>query len=244
MRMTLAAAAAAATLAAGTAWAQSADEAAYDCLLEPHREVELSFSISGIVREVAVERGDRVTSGQAVARLVSEVERVNIELNKAKVAFAERKVQRSQELLKDEFVSEYDVDEAVTELRIAELELQQSQETMRLRSLFSPTAGVVTETAMSAGEFVTEEDYIRVAQISPLNVEVIVPVAAFGTIDTGMQAMVYPEEPIGGEHPAIVTIVDTVVDAASGTFGVRLELPNNEFAIPAGLKCRVVFGGS
>jgi len=32
-----------------------------------------------------------------------------------------------------------------------------------------------------------------------------------------------------------------VIDAASGTFGVRMELPNPKFRLPAGLKCRVAF---
>ena len=41
----------------------------------------------------------------------------------------------------------------------------------------------------------------------------------------------------------IVTVVDQVFDAASGTIGVRLELPNPGYAIPAGLKCQVRFGG-
>jgi multidrug efflux pump subunit AcrA (membrane-fusion protein) len=53
--------------------------------------------------------------------------------------------------------------------------------------------------------------------------------------------MVSPEEPVGGEYPATVTVVDRVVDAASGTFGVRLELPNPDRALSAGLKCRVRF---
>ena len=34
---------------------------------------------------------------------------------------------------------------------------------------------------------------------------------------------------------------DRVVDAASGTFGVRLELPNPGYRLPAGLKCKVRF---
>jgi hypothetical protein len=38
-----------------------------------------------------------------------------------------------------------------------------------------------------------------------------------------------------------VTIVDKVIDAASNTFGVRLELPNAEQQIPSGLKCLVRF---
>lgn len=30
-------------------------------------------------------------------------------------------------------------------------------------------------------------------------------------------------------------------DVASGTFGVRLSLPNADYAIPAGVKCRLQF---
>jgi hypothetical protein len=36
-------------------------------------------------------------------------------------------------------------------------------------------------------------------------------------------------------------IVDRVVDAASGTFGVRLELSNSDLRLPAGRKCNVTF---
>ena len=50
-----------------------------------------------------------------------------------------------------------------------------------------------------------------------------------------------PEAPFEGEYEAIVTIVDRVVDAASGTFAVRLELPNENGRLPAGLKCSVSF---
>ena len=53
-----------------------------------------------------------------------------------------------------------------------------------------------------------------------------------------------PEAPLTGEYTAKVTVVDRVVDAASGTFGVRLELPNHDLKLPAGLKCSVRFGKS
>jgi len=38
-----------------------------------------------------------------------------------------------------------------------------------------------------------------------------------------------------------VTVVDHVLDAASGTFGVRLALPNPDFNLPAGIRCKVLF---
>jgi membrane fusion protein (multidrug efflux system) len=82
---------------------------------------------------------------------------------------------------------------------------------------------------------------MKLAQIDPLRVEVFAPVELFGKIAIGMQAEVRPEEAMGGVHTATVTVVDRLIDAASATFGVRLELPNPELAVPAGLRCRVRF---
>jgi len=47
--------------------------------------------------------------------------------------------------------------------------------------------------------------------------------------------------PLSGRYQAIITVVDRVVDSASGTFGARLELPNPKGDIPVGVKCRVTF---
>ncbi|MCD4689234.1 MAG: efflux RND transporter periplasmic adaptor subunit, partial [Desulfuromonadaceae bacterium] len=91
------------------------------------------------------------------------------------------------------------------------------------------------------GDYVGEDAVLTVASIDPLNVEVVVPVAQFGSIRKGMRAEVRPEAPVGGTYIATVVIVDRVIDAASGTFGVRLLLPNPSNKLPAGLNCDVTF---
>jgi multidrug efflux pump subunit AcrA (membrane-fusion protein) len=78
-------------------------------------------------------------------------------------------------------------------------------------------------------------------QLNPLRVEVVVPVRLYGKIKVGMTGMVEWEAPVGGTYPAVVKIVDSVVDAASGTIGVRLELPNPNLKLPAGTKCSIKF---
>ncbi|MBE0597923.1 MAG: hypothetical protein IH614_11695 [Desulfuromonadales bacterium] len=62
-------------------------------------------------------------------------------------------------------------------------------------------------------------------------------------IKKGMRGEVIPEAPVGGKLQAEVIIVDRMVDAASGTFGVRLQLPNASLRVPPGIKCRVRFPG-
>lgn len=74
---------------------------------------------------------------------------------------------------------------------------------------------------------------MTVARIDPLNVEVIVPAAHFGALRNGSTAKVVLDQPVGGTYTAKVVIIDQVIDAASGTFGVRLELPNPRSALPA-----------
>ena len=82
---------------------------------------------------------------------------------------------------------------------------------------------------------------MKLAQIHPLYVEVIMAVANLGLVKVGMEAAVRPESPVGGLYKAKVIVVDRVVDAASGTFGVRLELPNPDYRLLPGLKCKVMF---
>jgi len=59
----------------------------------------------------------------------------------------------------------------------------------------------------------------------------------------GQSAEVLPEAPVGGRYTAAVKVIDRVHDAASGTFGVRLEMANPGMKLPGGIKCRANFAG-
>ena len=38
-----------------------------------------------------------------------------------------------------------------------------------------------------------------------------------------------------------MVVIDRGIDAESGTFGFRLEPPNPQFSVPAGLRCSLIF---
>jgi len=62
-----------------------------------------------------------------------------------------------------------------------------------------------------------------------------------GRLVAGRRAEVTPSLPGFVGKIATVTRVDPVADAASDTFGARLRLANPDYAIPAGLRCRLTF---
>ena len=115
---------------------------------------------------------------------------------------------------------------------------------LALRTIRSPVNGVVVEVMRKPGEFgaITFKDPIlKLAEIDPLHVETILPASMYGKVKRGQRAIVELEPSIGGRYETTVAVVDPVIDAASGTLGVRMLLPNRKGAIPAGVRCRVQF---
>lgn len=212
-----------------------------ECQVEPHLVSSLGSPVEGTLSEVLVDRGAFVTKGQVVARLNSSVEAATLNLKAAQEEFGKRKVERNEELFRKKLISASEKDELETQTRIAELELKQQQEVLNQRTIRSPLNGVVVERYLAPGERVGNEKILKIAQIDPLNVEVIAPVEMFGSVKPGMTGEVHFLPLLHGAFKARVTIVDRVIDAASGTFGIRLELPNPGNKVPAGIRCKVRF---
>lgn len=248
-------------------WVQ-AEPLEFDGLIEPKQVVELGSPVPGILESVNADRGDMIKEGQALALLQSGVEKATMDLararaefegtiqsRKAELEFAIRNQERRKELYEkkalpfqewDEvetkrIVAELALNEAIESKRVAEMEYKRAQEVYKRMTIRSPLTGVVMERHLFPGEYVEDKPILKLAQINPLHVEVVMTVEKWGLVKEGMEASVRPESPVGGLYKAKVTVVDKVVDAASGTFGVRLELPNPDYRLPPGLKCKVIF---
>lgn len=215
-----------------------------ECLVEPFMTVNVGSPVDGVLEQVTVNRGDRVRKGQVVAKLQAGVEAAAVNLTEARVEFGRRRLSRIDSLLEKQLISVQESDELATEVKLREEELKKDQEALKLRTIFSPIDGVVVERRLAPGELVRSDKSVvlRLAQINPLNVEVIAPARLFGSVRVGMSGQVSLAPFFPGTHQAKVVVVDKVIDAASGTMGVRLQLPNPDYKIPAGIKCSVVLG--
>lgn len=249
--------------------AAAAAPATFDCVTEPSLKVKLGSAVASILDSVDVERGDVVKKGLVVAHIQSAVEQAVVAANKARAnstAEVEAKqavlaqktavLKRKLELVRQHVASTQEVDNAQAEYNVArqevalaylnhqmaQIELSRSEAELAQRTIRSPISGIVTERSLGPGEFVNQQGTIvSIARIDPLNVETFLPVSYYKLIKVGDVAIVRPNPPFGGDRKAKVSVVDQVFDAASGTFGVRLELANPSNAVPAGLRCRVTF---
>jgi RND family efflux transporter MFP subunit len=215
----------------------------YECLVEPSMVVNVGSPVDGVLEQVNVTRGDIVSKGQMVAKLQSGVETAVVQLSKAHVAYGRRRAKRNEDLFAKELISDQERDELVTEIRLRELELKKDRELLKLRKIISPVDGVVVERHLQPGEYIRADksNVLTLAQINPLNIEVVAPASLFGKIKVGMTGKVNMAPYLKETFEAKVVVVDKVIDAASRTLGIRLQMTNQENKIPAGVNCSVIF---
>jgi membrane fusion protein, heavy metal efflux system len=237
-----------------------------DCMIQPSQIVPVGTAVPGVVESISVERGDVVKRGQVVVQLRAGVERASLAVARERATqmgetvvakgtqeLAQRELERANELFAQNFVSKTYLDKQLAEAKVAggrtdqagerrklstrEVDLAQAQ--LALRTIRSPLSGVVVERLAAPGEYVEQKPVLRIATIDPLRVDVLVPAAAFGQVEVGQTAAVAPELFNRASVVATVKTVDRLIDAASNTFRVRLELPNPNGALPAGLRCKI-----
>lgn len=239
-----------------------------DCMIQPSRDVQIGSPSAGVIAEVLVQRGEVVEKNQVLAKLQSDVERAALAVAQERAAqvgeeavanssrnLAARELERANELFGQQYVSRTYLDkqraeaqaasgrttQAIENRRLARRQLQLAMTQLEQRTIRAPFSGVVVERFLAAGEFVDQKPVLRLAAVDPLRVDVLVPAALFGSIQIAQSAKVFPEMVGAAARTATVKTVDRMIDAASNTFRVRLELPNEDQSLPAGLRCGLTF---
>lgn len=239
-----------------------------DCMVKPEMYIELSSSAPGILEKVWVEKGDHVTKGQVIAQLEASVEiakakqaryeatnNSEITNRKAHLEFSLRNRTRSQNIYERGSLSKGEKDKAETEAALAQTELTKALEQKKtaalklevanaqlaLKTIKSPIDGIVIDRYAMIGESVADKAIMKLAQVNPLRVELVAPTEYFGLIQKGMDVEIRPERPANASFKATVSVVDQLIDPASGSFSVRMALPNPEDKLVGGVNCVAIF---
>lgn len=240
------------------------------CLIEPRSVSDVGSPVVGVIETLHVERGDKVVAGQPLASLRADVERVSVSVAEgraqglgelraaeANAVLARQKLARATDLANQQFISSQALEQAKAEALVAENRLIQAREQrdiyerehqlaraqLGLRTIRSPSTGVIAERYLSVGERVEEKPIFRVVVIDPLRVEVVLPASLYPVVKQGMPVRVTPDFPGAQPRVANIALIDRVIEGASNTFRIRLSLPNKDGALPAGLRCKAELGG-
>jgi len=217
----------------------------------PNRDAKVAALVPGRVAKVLVVEGDQVTANQPVseldATLLREQERqaeAAVNQAKATVENASISAQREETLQARGVSSRKEVEDARTQLAVAQATLAQQESALATaraqvsRSVVrAPFEGTIVKRFTSAGEQVdgtAAQPIVEVAQINTLELLATVPAARLGDIRTGESFTFQTNSQADASFMANVVSVLPAVDPATNNGTVRIRIDNPKHLLKLG----------
>lgn len=220
-------------------------EATARVVIPPLADTMISAPEAGMLTNLAVSEGDKVTSGQLIAQLRSanfvSLQRELLEASyNAELAKAE--FDRDQTLYQEGIISARRLQETSTHFKVttaslnehrqllnvagmspADIDkLEKHQMILQVLGLYAPFDGVILERMANVGQRLRSMDPIfRLADVSSLWLEIDVPQEKLRAVEPGMKVALAD---VQIQPQAIVTTIGSAVDSATQTVMVRASL--------------------
>src|SRR5262245_56196815 len=232
--------------------------------------VEAVPKVNGRLEAVSVRLGDRVARGQLLAKIEDseileqvkqaqasfEVGAATIRQREADLRLAQTNLERSKNLFDRQLIPKqtYDDTEARYQAAAAQLDLaraQYQQAQARLDELkinlantviASPVSGFVGKRALDPGAWVTpNSSFISVVDISVVRLVANIIEKDLGRINSGMKADVAVDAYPGEHFVGRIAHVAPVLDPATRTAQIEVEIDNGSFRLKPGMYAKVSF---
>ena len=208
--------------------------------LRSDETVVLRPEIVGRVSEILFREGERVTQGNALARLDDSVQLADLERAKANHVLSKSKYERAVDLRNQGFISSQAKDEAENMLKVAEADLQLAKARLAKTEIRAPFSGTVGLRQVSVGEYITPgQALVGLDAIDPIKVDFKIPEKYLPTVHTGQSIEIkvdaYPNETFKGE----VYAIDPRVDIEGRSIFIRAHVPNDDQKLRPGQFARV-----
>lgn len=234
----------------------------------PFLVAEIRPQVSGIIERRLFEEGGMVQAGQPLYQIDDAVYRANLASAQASLAQAEATREsarataaRMSKLIKSNAVSRQDYDDAIAALRTAEAQVKVAQAAVRnsqielgYARISSPIGGRVGRSTVTQGALVTANQanaLTTVQQLDPIYVDLTMSASellqlrqelAAGTVSKvdEVPVTILLENRTRYPHQGKLTFADLTVEPTTGSFLLRVVVPNPETLLLPGMYVRAV----
>lgn len=242
-----------------------AAELSAQAFTEPWQDVQVAAADMGVLTDVLVRPGDRLSKGEVVGRIDDRVLRASlavadasrrgtasVESAKVEASIRAKQLSKYLQLYEDGNASDREVERAEEasaqadakwrgrkeELKLRELEYRRTLAQLEQHRILAPIDGFVVEVFKHGGEFVSPTDpvVLRMVDLSVLKATFPVPRRRARTLQPGQQVTVRMGESDERVTAVVVAVLPTI-EPGSGTQQVTVKIDNASQQWTSGLSC-------
>lgn len=184
---------------------------------------------SGILKEVRVKEGQRVTKGQVLARVEDGGISNELSRSQTQAKLAQTTFERQQRLWDQNIGSEIQYLEAKSNYEAAQQSVQQLQTQLNRSSIRAPFSGTIDEVFVEQGEVVSpgQHQLFRLVSLENMYIEANIPEIYLGAVSQGTEVSVRISS-IGKEFSGTVQRVANTINPSNRTFKAEIVIPNDD----------------
>ncbi len=215
---------------------------------QPVRDVSLNVQTAGEVVSIRAKEGERLRKGDVILTVDARDRPQRLTQAKALLKQREIEYEAARKLQKRGFQSDIALAQALAQLELARAGLKQAQLDTDFAQLRAPFDGLLEEVNREIGDFAgigtfgLEGAAARIVDLDPLLVVAQLPERDRGEIRIGDEAEAKLAD--GMVVRGYVTHLAHVADAQSRTFHIEVEVPNPDYALPAGITAELIVHGA
>jgi len=208
--------------------------------IEAFADAQVVAKVGGEVRDIRVEEGDEVTTGQILLRLDGDRLRFEAQQAEANLRKLQRDFQRNRDLKERSLISpgdfekiQYEMEALEATFRLAELELGYTE-------IRAPIDGVVSQRFVKLGNTIeVNTPTFQITSLEPLVSYLHVPEREYRRIGIGQNASIAVDALQGVRFEGTVVRVSPVVDPLTGTFKITIEVSDPSRRLKPGMFGRI-----
>lgn len=204
----------------------------FTATIESEQVNNISPATGGRIREIRVDVGAQVRKGQVLVVM----DKATLSQQQTQVATMKRDYERYKELYEVGGISKQQLDQAKTQLDVAEYALNNLDENT---TLTSPVSGVVTARNYDPGDVAMQSPILTIENINPVKVKVNVSESYYNQVVKGMPVEVMVDA-LGEEvFQGSVSLIHPTLDPVSHTFTAEITVSNKDLRLRPGMFSRV-----
>lgn len=203
----------------------------FTATVEADKVNNIAPAMGGRIRDIYVDVGSYVKKGQVLVAMDAST----FSQQETQVATLRRDYERYEELYEVGGISKQQLDQAKTQLDVAESAMGNLGENTRLTS---PQSGVVTARNYDPGDVAMQLPILTIENINPVKVKLNVSERYYSEVSMGMPVEVQADA-LGNEvFEGKVSLIYPTIDPVSHTFTVEVTVPNGNQKIRPGMFAR------
>ena len=208
--------------------------------IEAFAEADVIAKVAGEVRSILVEEGDDVRSGQVLARLDGDRLKLEVMQAEANLRKSQRDHERNLDLKERGLISAGDFEKIKYEMDALEATYNLARLEYSYTEIKAPIDGVISDRFVKVGNTIdVNQPTFHVTSLEPLIAYLHVPEREYRRIERGQVAVIEVDALQGSEFQASVARISPVVDPATGTFKITVEVSDPSRRLKPGMFGRV-----